>query len=135
MNIHPIKTQKDYKNALLEIEKLFNAKPNTPRGDRLDILTTLVEVYEEQHHKIDFPDPVDAIEYWMESRGLERKDLEPYIGSRARISEILNRKRGLSLIMIQRLRKGLQIPADVLIRPNKKLAHNIKNRRLGTRER
>jgi len=116
MEIKPIRTKKDHQSALNEVEKLFDAKPKTKRGDRLDVLTTLIEVYEEKHHKIDFPDPVDAINYWVESRGLERKDLEKYIGSRARVSEILNRKRRLSLEMIQRLNIGLHIPAEILIK-------------------
>ena len=116
MNIRPIKTKKDYENALKEIERLFDAKPNTPNGDRLDVLTALVEAYEEQHFPIDFPDPVEALNYWIESRGLERKDLEPYIGARGRISEVLNRKRGLSLTMIRELNEHLHIPAEVLIK-------------------
>jgi HTH-type transcriptional regulator/antitoxin HigA len=116
MNIKPIKTKKDYENALKEIERLFDAKPNTPNGDRLEVLTALVEAYEEQHFPIDIPDPVDALNYWIESRGLERKDLEPYIGARGRISEILNRKRGLSLTMIRELNEHLHIPAEVLIK-------------------
>ena len=119
MNIKPIRKKADYESALAEIEKLFHAKKNTLLGDRLDILTTLVEAYEEKHHAIDFVDPVDALEYWMESRGLERKDLERYIGTRARVSEILNRKRRLTLEMIQRLNEKLHIPADVLIKPIK----------------
>ncbi len=118
MNIKPIKSQKAYKQALCEIDKLFAAKPNTSEGDRLEVLTTLVEAYEEKHHKIDFPDPVDALEYWMESRGLDRKDLEPYIGSRARVSEILNRKRELTLAMIRRLHGQLHISAEALIKPS-----------------
>lgn len=118
-NIKPIKTEKDYENALTEIEKLFDATPNTPQGDKLDILTTLVEAYENEHYSIDFPDPIDAINYWIESRGLERKDLQPYIGSRARISEILGRKRNLTLEMIRKIHTGLHIPAEVLIKPIK----------------
>lgn len=119
MNIKPIRKNADYKAALEEIGKLLHAKKNTPLGDRLDILTTLVEAYEEKHHVIDFPDPVDALEYWMESRGLDRSDLEKYIGTRARVSEILNRKRRLTLEMIQRLNERLQIPAAILIKPIK----------------
>lgn len=116
MQIKPIKTQKDYKAALEQIESLFDAKPNTPRGDLLDVLITLVEVYEEKHYKIDFPEPVDAFNYWMESRGLTRKDLEEYLGSRGRVAEVLNKKRGLSLQMIQKLNIGLHIPAEILIK-------------------
>jgi HTH-type transcriptional regulator / antitoxin HigA len=119
MKIIPIKTEKNYHLALQEIERLFDAKPNTANGDKLDILTTLVHVYEEEHYPIDFPDAVDALNYWMESRGLERKDLEEYIGTRARISEILNRKRELTLNMIRKLHDGLHIPAELLIKKNK----------------
>ena len=127
MKIKPIKTQKDYKIALKQIESLFDAKPDTPRGDLLDVLTTLIEAYEEKHYKVDFPEPVDAINYWMESRGLTRKDLEKYLGSRGRVTEILNKKRGLSLQMIQKLNQELHIPAEILIKPqqieNKKENH------------
>lgn len=117
MEIKPIKTEADYEAVLKEIECLFDAEPNTPEGDRLEVLTTLVEAYEEQHYGIPLPDPIEAILYHMESRGLSRKDLVPYIGSRARISEILNRKRPLSLEMMRRLQEGLGISADVLIQP------------------
>jgi HTH-type transcriptional regulator/antitoxin HigA len=117
MDIKPIRTQRDYKAALEEIERLFDAKPGTPDGDRLDVLATLVEVYEQQHYPILPPDPVEAILYFMESRGMGRKDLEPYLGSRAKVSEVLNRKRPLSIEMIRRLHKGLGIPAEVLILP------------------
>lgn len=117
MEIRPIKTEADYEAALVEIERLFEAEPGTPEGDRLEILTTLVEAYEEAYYPIPTPDPIEAIRYYMESRGLARRDLEPYIGSRARVSEILNRKRPLSLSMIRRLNEGLGIPAEVLIKP------------------
>ena len=117
MEIRPIKTEADYETALAEIEELFEAEPGTPEGDRLEILTTLVEAYEDAHYSIPSPDPIEAIRYHMESRGLARRDLEPYIGSRARVSEILNRRRPLSLTMIRRLNKELGIPADVLIEP------------------
>ena len=133
MNIKPIKTKKDYKEALKEIEVLFDAKPNTPKGDRLDILTALVESYEERHFPIDFPDPIDALNYWIESRGLERKDLEPYMGSRGRISEVFNRKRGLSLNMIRELNEHLHIPAEVLIKksiPRKSGGNNHEDHRI-----
>src|SRR5262245_35622831 len=93
MDIRPIKTEADYQTALAEIERLFDAQPDTPEGDRLDVLTTLVEVYEADHEPIAAPDPIEAIAYYLESRGLTRRDLEPYIGSRARVSEVLNRKR------------------------------------------
>src|SRR5712692_4670796 len=117
MNIQPVKTEADYEKALLEIEKLFDATPNTPEGDRLEVLATLVEAYEEQHYSIPTPDPIEAIKYHMESRGLCRRDLEPYLGSRARVAEVLNRKRPLSLEMIRRLHTGLGIAAEILIQP------------------
>src|SRR5512141_190102 len=103
MDMKPIKTEKEYEAALKEIEHLFDATLGTPDSDRLDVLVTLVEVYEDEHYPIPLPDPIEAILYYMESRGLTRADLEPYIGGRARVSEILNRKRPLTLSMIQRL--------------------------------
>ncbi len=117
MNIKPIKTTADYEAALKEIERLFEALPGTPQGDRLEVLTTLVEAYEDKHFAIPAPDPIEAIQYFMESRDLSRRDLEPFLGSRARVSEILNRRRPLSLEMIRELNKGLGIPAEVLIKP------------------
>ena len=115
MDIRPIRTEADYQEALKEVSRLFHASPDTPEGDKLEVLVTLVQAYEDEHHSIALPDPVDAIKYYMESRGLARSDLEPYIGSRARVSEILNRKRRLSLKMIRKLEEGLGIPAAVLI--------------------
>jgi HTH-type transcriptional regulator/antitoxin HigA len=117
IEIKPIRTENDYEDALAEIERLFDAKPGTLEADRLEILTTLVEAYENQHYTIPLPDPVEAIKYYLESRGLNRRDLELYLGSRARVSEILNHKRPLSLEMIRRLHEGLGIPAEVLIQP------------------
>lgn len=117
MDIHPIKTEAAYQAALAEIERLFDAAPGTPEGDRLEVWVTLVEVYEEKHYPIPAPDPIEAIAYHLESRGLSRRDLERYIGSRARVAEVLNRKRPLSLNMIRRLHTGLSISADVLIQP------------------
>jgi HTH-type transcriptional regulator/antitoxin HigA len=117
MEIQPIKKEKDYQATLREIESLFKAAPGTPESDRLDVLTTLVEAYENRHFQIPLPDPIEAIIYHMESRGLTRRDLEPYIGSRSRVSEILNRKRALTIDMIRKLHGGLGIPAEVLIRP------------------
>lgn len=117
MEIKPIKTEADYQTAMKEIERLFDAASDTPEGDRLEVLTTLVEAYEEKHYAIPLPDPVEAIQYYMESRGLTRRDLESYIGSRGRVSEIMNRKRSLSIKMIRRLHAGLGIPAEVLIQP------------------
>ena len=117
MNLRPIRTEDDYQTALAEIARLFDAVPDTPEGDRLDILTLLAATFEEQHHPIPAPDPVAALEYYMDSRGLTRRELEPYLGSRARVAEILNRKRALTIEMIRRLHKGVGIPADVLILP------------------
>ncbi len=117
MDIQPIHTEADYEAALVEIDRLFDATPKTPEGNRLEVLATLVEAYEEQHHSIPAPDPIEAIKYHMESRGLCRRDLEPYLGSRARVAEVLNRKRPLSLEMIRRLHTGLGIAAEILIKP------------------
>ena len=117
MEIKPIRTRKDYETAMKEIDRLFNAVPGTREGDRLDVLVTLVERYEEKHHRISPPSPIEAIRYYMESRGLTRSDMEQYIGSRARVSEVLNRKRPLTMEMIRNLHKGLGIPAEVLIQP------------------
>jgi HTH-type transcriptional regulator/antitoxin HigA len=115
MKIRPIKNEADYQAVLEEIERLFDAAPDTPEGDKLEVLTTLVEAYEEKHFTIPLPDPIEAIQYHMESRGLSRRDLEPYVGSRARVSEVLNRKRPLTMEMIRNLHRGLGIPAEVLI--------------------
>lgn len=117
MDIRPIKTETDYQAALKEIERLFDAAPNTPEGDRLEVLTTLIEAYEEQKYYIPLPDPVEAILYHLESRGLSRDDLEEYLGSREDVDEVLSRKRPLSIDVIRRLRSGLGISADVLIQP------------------
>jgi HTH-type transcriptional regulator/antitoxin HigA len=117
MEIKPIRTKRDYLAALKEIERLFNARSGTADGDRLEVLTMLVTAYEEKHHSVSFPNPIDAIQYYMESRGLTRRDLEKFLGSRARVSEVLNRKRALTMEMIRNLHKGLGIPAEVLIQP------------------
>jgi HTH-type transcriptional regulator/antitoxin HigA len=117
MRIRPIKTKADHREALKAIEKLMGARPGTPDGDRLDVLTTLVERYEEQVDAIEPPDPIEALRYHMESRGITRRDLEPFIGSRARVAEVLNRRRALTIDMIRRLHEGLGISAEVLIRP------------------
>ena len=117
MQIRPIKTKADHRTALREIERLMDAKPGTPAGDRLEVLTTLVESYESQHERIEPPDPIEALLYYMESRGLTRRDLEPYLGSRARVAEVLNRRRSLTIEMIRKLHAGLGISAEVLIRP------------------
>lgn len=117
MDIQPIKTEADYEAALAEIDRLWGATYGSPEGDKLDILATLVEVYEEKHYPIEPPDPIEAILHQLESRGLTRSDLEPYLGSRGRVSEILNRKRPLSLEMIRKLQAGLDISADILVQP------------------
>ena len=116
MEIEPIKTKRDYLRTLKEIESLMAARRNTPEGDRLDVLVTLVEAWETKHYSLDLPDPVSAIRHHMEQNGLAPKDLIPYIGGRNRVYEVLNRKRALSLKMIWRLHKGLGIPAESLIK-------------------
>jgi HTH-type transcriptional regulator / antitoxin HigA len=118
--IKPIRTEADYEVALAEVEQLWGARLGTPRGDRLDVLATLIEAYEERHFAIDPPDPIEAIRFRMEQQGLTRKDLETIIGTRTRIAEVLSRKRGLSIAMIRRLHDRLGIPAEVLIRPSRK---------------
>jgi HTH-type transcriptional regulator / antitoxin HigA len=116
MEIKPIRSDADYEAALKEIEKLLEAQPGTPDGDRMDVLVTLVEVYEAKHFPIPEPnDPVQVLEYYMESRGLSRTDLIPYLGSKERVSEVLNRKRGLSLEIIRRLHNSLGIPSDLIM--------------------
>ena len=117
MDIKPIKTEADYESVLEEIDRLMDARPDTPEGDRLDVLTTLVEAWEEKHHQIEGPDPIEAILHRMEALTLTRKDLEPMIGSRARVSEVLSRKRPLTINMIRELNEEIRIPAEVLIRP------------------
>ena len=117
MNIRPIRTEADYGAALVEVARLFDAAPASPEVDRLDVLTTLIEAYQAQHYPVPEPDPVEAIKYYMEIRGLSRSDLETYIGSRARVAEVLNHKRSLSLSMIRRLVVGLGISTDVLVQP------------------
>lgn len=117
MDIKPIKNEADYDAALAEVDRLFDAEADTPEGDQLEILVTLVEAYEDKHYDLPPPDPIDAIEYYIESRGLSHKDLEPYIGAGGRVSEILNRERPLTLNMIRHLSSGTGIPASVLIQP------------------
>jgi len=119
MDIKPIKTKTDYQAALKEIEALMDARPRTPKGDRLEVLVTLVEAYEAKHYPLDLPDPVEAIKYTMESKGLTVKDLEPMIGRSNRVYEILSRKRPLTLKMIWALHRKLGIPAESLVRPSK----------------
>lgn len=115
VTVRPIRSGADYDAALAEIDGLMTAKPNSPEGDRLDVLVTLVQAYEARHHPIAAPDPVALIEFVMEQRGLKRADLEPMIGSRGRVSEILKRHRPLTLPMIRRLHEGLGLPADALV--------------------
>ena len=117
MNIKPIKTETDYNVALQAVDNLMDAKKDTHEGDSLDVLVTLIEAYEEKHHPVFPPDPVEAIIHQMESQGLSRKDLIPFFGARARVSEILNKKRSLSINMIRKLQKGLGISAEILIKP------------------
>lgn len=116
MEIKPIKTETDYEAALAEINTLLEAVPGTPETDRLEVLSLLVEAWEDVHYPIEAPDPVEAILFYMEQNDLTRKDLEPFIGDRARVADVLNRKRPLSLSMIRRLHAGLGIPAEVLIK-------------------
>ena len=116
MDVQPIKTKRDYLRALKQIEPLMDAKRSTPEGDRLDVLVTLIEAWEAKHYRIDLPDPVEAIKYHMEQKGLEPRDLIAFIGSRNRVYEILNRKRPLTLRMVWRLHQGLGIPAESLIK-------------------
>ena len=115
ITIRPIRTERDYDAVLREVDDLMDAAPGTPRGERLDVLVTLIEAYERRHWAIEAPDPIEAIRVRMEQRNLRRSDLEPMIGSRARVSEILSGKRALTLPMIRRLSAGLDLRADVLI--------------------
>ena len=116
MNVKPIKTEADYEAALETIAGLMDAKPGTPKGDRLDVLATLVEAYERKIHPIEPPDPIEAIKHTMDARNLTNKDLEAILHSRReRVWEIMHYKRPLSLTMIRRLNREIGIPADVLI--------------------
>lgn len=117
MDIRPIKTDADYRAALNDIENLMMTEPDTVEGEKLDILVTLVEAYEAKHFPMDLPDPVEAIKFEMERKGLTVKDLEPMIGKSNRVYEILNHKRSLTLKMIWKLHEGLGIPAESLIKP------------------
>ncbi len=118
--LKPIRTEADYEAALVELGRLWGARSGTREGDRLDVLVTLVDAYEAQAWPMDPPDPIAAIEFRMEQMGLTRKDLEPMIGTRARVAEVMNRKRSLSIDMIRRLHKELGISAEVLIRPTRR---------------
>jgi HTH-type transcriptional regulator / antitoxin HigA len=120
--LNPIRSTADYEAALAEVERLWGTKAGTLEGDRLDVLAALLDAYESEHFPIDPPDPIEAINFRMEQQGLTRRDLEAILGARARVAEILNRKRDLSIGMIRRLRERLGISADVLIRPVRKTA-------------
>ena len=117
MDIKPIKTDADYRAVLQEIETLMMAEPDSPQGEKLDVLVTLIEAHEAKHFPLDLPDPVEAIKFEMARKGLTVKDLEPMIGKSNRVYEILNHKRSLTLKMIWRLHEGLGIPAESLIKP------------------
>lgn len=116
MNIKPIRSKADYSSALAEIETLMTAKARTPQGDRLDVLVTLVEAWERTHFPMDLPDAVDAIKFRMEQQNLSVEDLEPVIGRRNRVYEILARKRQLTLRMIEGLHSTFGIPAESLLK-------------------
>jgi HTH-type transcriptional regulator / antitoxin HigA len=117
MDIRPIRTEADYRGALKEVERLWDAEPGTLEGDQVEVLSTLIEAYEEKHHPIPAPDPIAAVLFMMEQKGLARRDLEPAIGSRSRVSEILNRRRPLTLPMVRALSGLLDIPVEVLVQP------------------
>jgi len=121
-DVKPIRTEADYDAAMEEVAALWGAANGTAKGDRLDVLATLIDAYEAKHHAMDAPDPVEAIKFRMEQQGMTRKDLEDIIGTRTRIAEVLNRKRSLSIGMIRRLHDRLGISAEVLIRPSRKEA-------------
>ena len=122
MDIRPIRNQRDHAQALREVERLWGARFGTSEADKLEILVTLIDAYEAKHHTVDLPHPVDAILFRMEQMGLTRNDLVGVIGSRARVSEVLNRRRPLTLAMITRLRDKLGISADVLIGSQRRAA-------------
>ena len=115
IKVRPIRNEEDYEAVLAEIDELMDAEPGTSEGDRLDVLVTLVEAYEARHWEIELPDPIEAIRVRMEDKNLRQIDLVPMIGSRGRVSEVLSRKRDLTLPMIRRLAKGLDLGADVLV--------------------
>lgn len=117
--LKPIRSAADYERSLADLERLWGAESGTADGDRLDVLATLIDAYEAEHEPIDPPDPIEAIRFRMEQQGLTRKDLGRFIGTRTRVAEVLNRKRGLSIGMIRRLHEGLGIAAEILIRPSR----------------
>jgi len=116
MNIKPIKTEKDYKKTLKRLEVIFDARPGTKDGDELDILAILIERYENEHYSIEAPDPIEAIKFRMQQMGYKQKDLEAIIGHKGHVSEILNKKRKLSLEMIRKFNEKLDIPLSILIK-------------------
>jgi HTH-type transcriptional regulator/antitoxin HigA len=116
MELRPIRTKREHQAALKEAGALWGAPEGSPKADRLEVLTLLIEAWEREHYPIEDPDPIDFLQHVMEARSLARKDLEPFIGSRARVAEVLNRVRPLTLEMIRRLAEGPDLPADVLIR-------------------
>ena len=115
MKLKPIKNDRELNRALKRIDELWGAKPNTPKGDELDILMLIVEKYEDEHYAIPASDPIEAIKFLMDQNSMSRKDLEPYIGTSGRVSEVLSRKRSLTLAMIKKLHEGLKIPYECLI--------------------
>ncbi len=115
MNIKPIRTKKDYNAALLRLEKVWGAKLGTPDGDELDVLATLIDRYEEEHFPVELTDPVAALLHVMEEKGIERKALTNALGDKSKVSEVLNRKRKLSITMIQKLHRQFKIPYEVLM--------------------
>lgn len=115
MNITPIRTAADHASALARIEQLMDAAPDSDEGAELDVLATLVDAYESKHFPIEPPDPIDAIKFRMEQMGLTRRDLEPLLGGRSRVSEVMNRKRGLSINQIRNLHRHLRIPYENLL--------------------
>jgi HTH-type transcriptional regulator/antitoxin HigA len=129
MKVTPIRNEGAYNAALAEIERLMDAEADTPRGDRLDVLVTLVEAYERKHWSIDPPDPIDAIKFRMQQRGVSRRELEALLGGKNRVSEVLNRKRPLTIDMIRRLHSRLDIPAESLIKPTVRTARQRGDRR------
>ncbi len=118
-DLKPIRCEADYEAALAEVGRLWGAKSGTPKGDRLDVLATLIDAWESKHYLMDPPDPIEAIKFRMEQQNLTRKDLEDIFGTRTRVAEVLNRRRGLSINMIRRLNQRLGIPAEILIRPSR----------------
>lgn len=129
MTIKPIKTERDYQKALTEIEKLWDAKPNTLKGDRLEVMVTLVDAYEQKHHRIGPPDPIEAIKFRMEQLDLKPPDLVDIFGGRNCVSEVLNKKRKLTVEMMRSLRKRLAIPAESLLAWKREMLKSAENQR------